>query len=267
MTYFLLLVLSIVLHELGHFAVAKCFGVRVKRFCIFFDWGFHLFSTGKRFATELRIGWLPIGGYVKFDIPDGDEQPKWSIMAQRPWKRLLVAVAGVTVNLLVAYCCIFARERTYIVPERSYSNTYVMKRAAEETVSRMDECRKMLLTAYLPKTLTKNISIENVNVTHQVVQQPVQHYTAYTLSPPIVVETPMYQNLLWQMADINLLLLLFNLLPFAPLDGAHCLFSLYEMVFRRPLNEKVKIVLCLCGLLVVVGMMAVDVITMVGRVI
>ncbi len=56
----ILFFISIVLHELGHFAAAKCFGILVTRFYIFFDWGFHSFSTGKRFATEYRSDWLPL---------------------------------------------------------------------------------------------------------------------------------------------------------------------------------------------------------------
>ena len=55
MVYLLLLALAIIFHELGHFVIAKCFGVRVKRFCLFYDAGFCLYSTGKRFATECLI--------------------------------------------------------------------------------------------------------------------------------------------------------------------------------------------------------------------
>ena len=125
--YSILILVSIVLHELGHFVAAKYFGIRVTRFCVFFDWGFHLLSTGKRFATEYRLGWLPLGGYVKFDNGEGGEQPKWSFTAQQPWKRFVVYLAGVTVNLLVAYTCLFFCVRS-VLPSKYFPSTFVMAR-------------------------------------------------------------------------------------------------------------------------------------------
>ena len=60
----------ILLHEGGHFLFSKIFGVRVKKFCLFFDpainLGFHRFSgTLKLFTwrgTDYHLGWLPLGG-------------------------------------------------------------------------------------------------------------------------------------------------------------------------------------------------------------
>ena len=54
----------IVLHELGHYTLARIFKVRVEKFYLFFDAGFSLFRK-KIGDTEYGIGWLPLGGYVK----------------------------------------------------------------------------------------------------------------------------------------------------------------------------------------------------------
>ncbi len=55
----------IIVHEFGHFIVARMCGVRCEKFYIWFDaWGFKLFSF-KRGDTEYGLGWLPLGGYVK----------------------------------------------------------------------------------------------------------------------------------------------------------------------------------------------------------
>ncbi len=61
-----LLVLTVVVfvHELGHFSVARMFGTRVEAFSIGFGRG--LLRWRDRKGTEWKIGWLPLGGYVKF---------------------------------------------------------------------------------------------------------------------------------------------------------------------------------------------------------
>lgn len=65
----------IIVHEWGHFIVARMCGVRCDKFYIWFDaWGFKFFSF-KWGDTEYGLGWLPLGGYVKMlgqeDNPGG----------------------------------------------------------------------------------------------------------------------------------------------------------------------------------------------------
>ena len=62
--FFLSLLILIILHELGHFTMAKLFGVRVEKFYVFFNPWFSLWKK-KIGKTEYGIGWLPLGGYVK----------------------------------------------------------------------------------------------------------------------------------------------------------------------------------------------------------
>ena len=110
--------LLVILHEGGHFFFAKLFGIRVHRFCLFFD-----FWRGKRVAlplgkwrgTEFAIGWLPFGGYVEIagmvdESTDADAVakeeatiPAHELFKNKPaWQRLLVMVGGVLMNFLVA---------------------------------------------------------------------------------------------------------------------------------------------------------------------
>ena len=128
----LCLSILIVLHEGGHFTMAKLFGIRVEKFFLFFDYKFNLFSTYSRWwrrlrgkkplekdengnypyqGTEYGIGWIPLGGYVKIagmiDESMDREQMKqppqpWEFRTKPAWQRLLVMLAGVIVNFLVA---------------------------------------------------------------------------------------------------------------------------------------------------------------------
>jgi regulator of sigma E protease len=97
----------IVLHELGHFVVAKAVGMRVERFSLFFPP--KLFGV-KRGETEYMIGAIPAGGYVKITGMNPDEveslPPEVASRAyytQPPWKRIVVILAGPGVNLLIAF--------------------------------------------------------------------------------------------------------------------------------------------------------------------
>ncbi len=96
----------IVLHELGHFVVAKAVGMRVERFSLFFPpliWR----RQGKG-ETEYAIGAIPLGGYVKITGMNPHEElpPEVAHRAyyrQKPWKRIVVILAGPAVNIVLAF--------------------------------------------------------------------------------------------------------------------------------------------------------------------
>ncbi|HEX3691879.1 MAG TPA: site-2 protease family protein [Solirubrobacteraceae bacterium] len=97
----------IVLHEAGHFAVAKATGMRVERFSLFFP---PKIVGVRRGETEYVVGAIPAGGYVKItgmspeevaDLPP--EVARRAYYSQPPWKRIVVILAGPGVNLLIAF--------------------------------------------------------------------------------------------------------------------------------------------------------------------
>ncbi|MDE2345244.1 MAG: RIP metalloprotease RseP, partial [Gammaproteobacteria bacterium] len=103
----------IIWHEFGHFIVMRLFGIKVLRFSVFF--GKPLFRWQRRpGSTELAIGWLPLGGYVKpLDEHDGDVADSEKHLAfnrQSLYKRFLAVLAGPAFNFLfaiLAYWAIF----------------------------------------------------------------------------------------------------------------------------------------------------------------
>ncbi len=89
-------------HEFGHYAMAKLFGVRVEVFSLGFGkrlWGF------RRGDTDYRISVLPLGGYVKMagenPMEDRTGDPG-EFMSHPRWQRFLIAIAGPAMNIILA---------------------------------------------------------------------------------------------------------------------------------------------------------------------
>jgi regulator of sigma E protease len=92
----------ILIHEFGHYAVAKWLGVRVEQFAI----GFGKRLVGfRRGDTDYRINAIPLGGYVKMSgenpMDQRTDDPKEFLNHSR-WHRFLVAIAGPAMNIMLA---------------------------------------------------------------------------------------------------------------------------------------------------------------------
>jgi len=99
--------LLIILHELGHFFVARAVGMRVERFSLFLPPIVARYRP-KGSETEYCIGAIPLGGYVKITgmNPQEEMPPEVAHRAytrQAPWKRIVVILAGPAVNIVLAF--------------------------------------------------------------------------------------------------------------------------------------------------------------------
>jgi regulator of sigma E protease len=100
--FVLVLGAMVVIHEFGHFIVAKFFGIRVEVFSVGF--GKRLWGV-KKGDTDYRVSLIPLGGYVKMAGENLDEQRTGApdeFMSKPKWQRLCVAVAGPAMNILTA---------------------------------------------------------------------------------------------------------------------------------------------------------------------
>lgn len=101
----LVLGILIVVHEFGHFAVARLAGVKVLRFSVGFGRSLWSRQFG-RDGTEFSIGVFPIGGYVKMlDEREGIVAPgelHRSFSRQSVWRRMAIVAAGPVANLVLA---------------------------------------------------------------------------------------------------------------------------------------------------------------------
>jgi regulator of sigma E protease len=100
--FFGILGVLVLVHEFGHFVTARLFRVRVLEFGVGFPPRARILrDVGE---TVYTLNWLPIGGFVKLEGEDGDEaEDPRSFAAQRTWKKLAILLAGVVMNLVLAF--------------------------------------------------------------------------------------------------------------------------------------------------------------------
>jgi regulator of sigma E protease len=102
-SFFIVLSIMVLVHELGHFVVAKACGVRVETFSL----GFPPRIFGVHFGeTDYCIGVLPFGGYVKMsgESPGAETTGDPGEFNSHPrWQRMLIAVAGPVANFILAF--------------------------------------------------------------------------------------------------------------------------------------------------------------------
>lgn len=117
----------IFVHELGHYLVGRWFGVKADAFSIGFGREIAGYTDSR--GTRWKLGWIPMGGYVKFagDMnPASQPTPEWlalppeerakTFQAKPVWQRFLIVFAGPATNFLVAIGVFMAFFAAYGVP-------------------------------------------------------------------------------------------------------------------------------------------------------
>jgi len=118
----------IFVHELGHYFAGRWFGVKAEAFSIGF--GREVFGWTDKRGTRWKVGWMPLGGYVKFK---GDMNPastpsdEWlalpaaeraeTFQAKKVWQRFIIVAAGPAINFLFAILVYIALFASYGQPQ------------------------------------------------------------------------------------------------------------------------------------------------------
>jgi membrane-associated protease RseP (regulator of RpoE activity) len=104
--FIVMLGVLVVIHELGHFVTARLAGVRVLEFGLGFPPRAKVLrSHGETLYT---LNWLPIGGFVRLEGEDGDSDDERSFVRAPLPTKLVILIAGVVMNLLLAFAIFFA---------------------------------------------------------------------------------------------------------------------------------------------------------------
>ncbi|MGQ0741631.1 MAG: RIP metalloprotease RseP [Alphaproteobacteria bacterium] len=111
-SFLLVITVVVFVHELGHFLVGRLFGVKIETFSIGF--GREIIGWSDRKGTRWKVGWLPLGGYVRFagdidaasrpaDLRHASKKEREGMLQFKPLpQRALVVAAGPLANFLLA---------------------------------------------------------------------------------------------------------------------------------------------------------------------
>ena len=98
-----ILIFSVIIfvHELGHFMLARIFGVTVHEFAI--GMGPALFQWGKAEKTVYSLRAIPMGGFCKMEGEDEESEDEGAFNNKKPIPRILILAAGAFMNLLLGF--------------------------------------------------------------------------------------------------------------------------------------------------------------------
>lgn len=128
LAFFLVIGPLIFIHEMGHYLAGRWFGVKADAFSIGF--GREILGWTDKKGTRWKVGWLPLGGYVKFagDMnPASTPSEEWlalpaeernrTFQAKPVWQRFIIVAAGPLVNFLFAILVYIALFASYGQPQ------------------------------------------------------------------------------------------------------------------------------------------------------
>lgn len=109
-TFLIILVILVIIHEFGHYIVAKKSGVYVEEF----GFGFPPKIWGKKFGeTEYTVNSIPLGGFVRLygeeyheQVEAGEKPPHplhRAFVSKAPWQKTAILVAGVVMNFILGW--------------------------------------------------------------------------------------------------------------------------------------------------------------------
>ena len=104
---FLSLIVLMIIHEFGHFIIAKKFGIRVDEFGV----GYPPRMFGKKIGeTIYSINWIPLGAFVRIHGEEGGLDDYRSFSSLKIWKRVLIIIGGVAafwVTAMIIFSIVF----------------------------------------------------------------------------------------------------------------------------------------------------------------
>ena len=217
-----LLAFLILIHELGHFLVAKKCKIKVSEFSIGF--GKELWSKqGKETKYTIRL--IPLGGYVSMFGENEQIEEEGSFSSSPIWKRMLVVLAGATVNIIFGLLVFFILA---CIVNQSISAGFIV---TGRYIALLGESFVTLFTG----------GAEAVSVVGPV-----------GISE-MVVQTSGIMEFVYLLAVISISLGITNLLPIPGLDGGKFLFLIIEAIRKKKMKQTTEAIITSLGLLVLLA--------------
>lgn len=209
----------IIIHEGGHFLVAKLCKVRVNEFSIGF--GPKLWSKqGKETKYELRL--IPFGGFVNMEGEEEHSEKEGSFSKASIPKRFAIIVAGALVNILfgiLAYIILLmVRYYTVVEPNIIESISYAFSSTGTLIYAMFDS-----IVQLFSGKVSLNDMVGPVGISQMISQ------------------TSGLSQFVYLLALISVSLGITNLLPLVPLDGGKALLLIIEAIRRKPLKQETEL--------------------------
>lgn len=218
----------ILIHEGGHFTVAKLCKVRVNEFAIGFGkviWQ----KQGKETKYSLRL--IPLGGFCNMEGEDEESDAEGSFSKSSVWRRMAIVVAGATVNILFGILVYFILVSMvgiqFLDPAKDtiLNRIYYGAKGTGEFIATIFDSMKMLFSGGLQTD--QMVGIVGIS--------------------EVVVQTNGIINYLHLLAVISVSLGVTNLLPIPALDGGKILILLIEVIRRKPMKLETEAKIQLIG--------------------
>ena len=116
----LVFLVVIIIHEFGHFILAKLNGIKVNEFAVGF--GPKIFQKQKG-ETVYSVRLVPFGGFCAMEGEDEDSSDPRAFGSKKPWRRLLVVIAGAVFNLILGFILCIG----FVAGQELYATTTVAK--------------------------------------------------------------------------------------------------------------------------------------------
>jgi len=240
----------ILIHEGGHFLVARLCKVKVNEFAIGFGktiWQ----KQGKETQYSLRL--IPLGGFCSMEGEDEESNADGSFSKASVWKRLAIVLAGATVNIifgiLVYFILVSAIGIQFADPAKDtiLNRIYYGGQATGTFILSMLESIKMLFTGGV--STDQMVGIVGIS--------------------EVVVQTSGLINYLHLLAVISVSLGVTNLLPIPALDGGKIIILLIEIIRRKPMKIETEAKIQLIGFSILMALFLIvtynDIIRIAGR--
>lgn len=209
----------ILIHETGHFIVAKKCNVKVLEFSIGF--GKQIWSKqGKETKYTLRM--IPLGGFVNMLGEQEPSEEERSFNKASVWKRLSIVLAGAIVNIVFGLIVFWILASIY--NKNIYHGLIVTKRY----ILSMGQSLIMLFTGKLGEAAV----VGPVGISE------------------MVVKTSSLFDFVYLLSVVSISLGITNLLPIPGLDGGKILILIIEIIRKKPMQEKTELMVTAIGLLI-----------------
>ena len=226
----------VLIHEAGHFLVARLCKIKVSEFAIGFG---PLIWSKETEKTKYSLRLIPLGGYVNMLGEEERSEEEGSFSKASIPKRIAIVAAGGLVNIIFAILL-------YIVLVTIVTGNFgTAVSSTGAFIMSMVESIKLLFTG--------GVTVDNL-------MGPIG-------ISEVVAQTSGFMDFLYIMALVSMSLGVTNLLPFPPLDGGKILIYIIEAIRRKPLKENFELKLQMIGFLVLITLSVCVAFNDVGRIV